>query len=149
MNKYRNMERAIELAENAMENGNTPFGAVIVKDGAIIAEAENQVTSKCDITAHAELNVIRKATTQLGSNDLSECELYASGEPCSMCLSAIYYSNLKNVYVAYRKEEAMKYKLTTNYIYEQVTLEEEKRDIRYIDLRPERKTHLYEYWKRK
>lgn|SRR5690606_6338008 len=141
------MKRTIELAISAIEKGNTPFGAIVVKDGEIIAEAANETTSSTDPTAHAELSAIRKAAKTLGRNDLSDCELYASGEPCTMCLSAIYYTGIKRVYVAYFQDEANKYGLGNPYVREQIKLSNEERDIKYIPLLPEGVKHPYECWK--
>lgn len=95
----RFMTRAIELAmENVRSNRGGPFGAVIVKAGEIIAEGVNSVTSSNDPTAHAEIVAIRAACRALGNFDLSGCEIYASSEPCPMCLGAIYWARLACVY---------------------------------------------------
>lgn len=83
-----------------------PFGAVIVKDGEIIAGAHNTVLLDQDPTAHAEVNVIRKACKKLGTHDLSGCVLYTSCEPCPMCLSSIIWANIKTVYYANTSEDA-------------------------------------------
>ncbi|MGK9983419.1 nucleoside deaminase, partial [Salmonella enterica subsp. enterica] len=83
-----------------------PFGAVIVKDGQIVATGVNDVLATHDPTAHAEMQAIREASRLLGKTDLSDCHLYASGEPCPMCLGAIYWSQIKDVYYAYSGEEA-------------------------------------------
>jgi guanine deaminase len=87
------MKRAIELAlENVHSGRGGPFGAVIVKDGAVIAEGVNSVTSSNDPTAHAEVTAIREACKKLGNFQLDGCELYTSCEPCPMCLGAIYWA---------------------------------------------------------
>lgn len=91
-------------SENNYKDGG-PFGAVIEKDGKIIARAHNTVISSVDPTAHAEINAIRIATQVLGTHDLSGCTLYASAEPCPMCLSAIIWANIKNVYYANTKKD--------------------------------------------
>lgn len=141
------MKRTINLAISTIKKGNTPFGAIVVKDGEIIAEAVNETTSSTDPTAHAELLAIRKAAKKLGRNDLSDCELYASGEPCTMCLSAIYYTGIKKVYVAYFQEEANQYGLGNPYVREQIKLSNEERDLKYIPLLPKDVEHPYERWK--
>lgn len=141
------MKRTIELAIKTIDDGNTPFGAIVTKNGEIIAEAVNETTSSNDPTAHAEMLAIRKAAKVLKRNDLSDCELYASGEPCTMCLSAIYFTGIKKVYVAYEQEEATKYGLGNPYVREQLTLSNDERDIRYIALRPEGVPHPYKQWK--
>ena len=109
MNNNEYMKVAIEEAninmkENFVNGG--PFGAVIVKDGKIISRAHNTVLKSKDATAHAEVNAIREASKVLNTHDLSGCILYTSAEPCPMCLSAIIWANIKEVYYANTKEEA-------------------------------------------
>jgi|SRR5699024_5730673 len=141
------MKRTIEIALKTIDAGNTPFGAIVTKNGETIAEAFNETTSSNDPTAHAEMLAIRKAAKTLKTNDLSECELYASGEPCTMCLSAIYFTGIKRVYVAYEQAEATKYGLGNPYVRDQLTLSNDDRDIQYIRLRPEGVPHPYKQWK--
>ena len=107
MNGEELMLRAIELAErNAASVTGGPFGAVVVKDGKVIAEASNTVTVDNDPTAHAEVNAIRKACAALGTFDLSGCELYTSCEPCPMCLAACYWAHIDKVYYAADREDS-------------------------------------------
>src|SRR5579863_9511603 len=95
------MARAIQLSIDNVNSGRGgPFGAVVVKDGVVIAEAANQVTSTNDPTAHAEVVAIREACRKLAAFDLDGCEIYTSCEPCPMCLGAIYWSHLARVYFA-------------------------------------------------
>jgi guanine deaminase len=95
------MARAIQLSiENVQSGRGGPFGAVVVKDGSIIAEGTNQVTSANDPTAHAEVLAIREACKTLRAIDLKGCEIYTSCEPCPMCLGAIYWAHLSNIYYA-------------------------------------------------
>lgn len=140
------MKRTINLAISTIRDGNTPFGAIIMKDGEIIAEAMNEVSSTNDITAHAELLVIRKATKKLGRIELSDCELYVSGEPCTMCLTAIYYAGIKTVYVAYKQEIAKEYGIGDFYVSDQMGLSKKERDLTYIYLTPENIEHPYKTW---
>lgn len=84
------MREAIRLSEENVNNGGGPFGAVIARDGEIVATGVNRVTASHDPTAHAEVNAIREACRRLGTFDLSGCEIYSSCEPCPMCLGAIY-----------------------------------------------------------
>lgn len=103
------MEIAIEESKvNSINNykDGGPFGAVIVKNGKIISRGHNTVIKSKDPTAHAEVNAIRKASEALGTHDLSGCTLYTSAEPCPMCLSAIIWANIKEVYYANTKEDA-------------------------------------------
>jgi len=140
------MKRTIDLAISTMKENNTPFASIVTKDGEIISEAVNKITSAKDPTAHAELLAIRKAAQQLGRSDLSDCELYASGEPCTMCLSAIYFAGIKKVYVAYPQEEANEHGIGNPYVREQLKLNNDERDIKYVQLRPDKSPHPYKEW---
>ena len=98
---------AFEEAKKGIESGDGgPFGAVIVKDGEVIASAHNEVLKRNDPTAHAEILAIREASKKLASFWLEECELYTTGEPCPMCFSAIHWAKIKKVYYCNTKEEA-------------------------------------------
>lgn len=92
------LQRAITLAAANVENGGRPFGAVIVRHGEVIAEAVNTLHQSGDPTAHAELNAIRDVSLRLGNQVLRECVVYASGQPCPMCLSAMYLTGVREVY---------------------------------------------------
>jgi guanine deaminase len=94
------MRRAIELSRQKLVDGERPFGAVIVRGSEIIAEGSAQQLSTNDPTAHAEIVAIRAAAKALGTNDLSECDLYTSCEPCPMCAGAIWYGRLRKTYYA-------------------------------------------------
>ena len=118
MNKYINM--AMNEAENGIKmNDGGPFGAVIVNnEGKVIAKEHNKVLKNNDPTAHAEIVAIRKACKKLKTYDLSNCVLYASCEPCPMCLSAIIWANIKLVYYACTKNDAANIGFKDNIIYE-------------------------------
>lgn len=118
MNKY--MKVAKEKADEGIKNGEGgPFGAVIVdKEGNIIAEGNNKVLKENDPTAHAEIVAIRNACKKLNTYDLSNCTLYTSCEPCPMCLSAIIWSNIKEVYYGCTKEDAGKIGFRDDIIYD-------------------------------
>jgi tRNA(Arg) A34 adenosine deaminase TadA len=92
------MRLAVEVAERGIAAGQTPFGAVVVRDGAIVSEAHNTVWLTCDPTAHAEIGAIRKAATALRTINLCGCTMYTTCEPCPMCLSAIHWSKIDAVY---------------------------------------------------
>ena len=94
------MRRAIVLSVDNVRNGGGPFGAVITRNGEVVATGVNRVTANNDPTAHAEVSAIRNAAEALGTFDLSDCEIYTSCEPCPMCLGAIYWARLKKVYFA-------------------------------------------------
>ena len=101
------MKKAIECsAENVLLKKGGPFGALIVKDGQIIAGACNQVLKDNDPTAHAEVSAIRKAGQVLGTFDLSGCDLYTSCEPCPMCLMASKWANIRQIYYAATRKDA-------------------------------------------
>lgn len=117
MNDY--MRVANQLAEENLEtNAGGPFGAVIVKDGMIIGGGSNHVLENNDPTAHAEIMAIRNACTNLGTYDLSGCELYTSCYPCPMCLSAIIWANIKKVYYGNTKEDAAAIGFRDDFIYD-------------------------------
>lgn len=100
------LEQAIRLAKENASKGEGPFAALVVKDGRLVSTGVNRVQSEQDPTAHAELSAIREACRQLHTADLSDCILYASGEPCPMCTGAIYWARLRAVYYACSKAEA-------------------------------------------
>ncbi len=121
------MLRAIALSEESVRNGGGPFGAVIAKNGEIVAEASNCVTIDCDPTAHAEVSVIRKAAKALHTFDLSGCEIFTSCEPCPMCFGAIYWAHLDKIYYANNKKDAANIGFDDDFIYQEIALEPQKR----------------------
>jgi guanine deaminase len=117
------MQRAVDLALECMRaNKGGPFGAVIVHDGAIVAEGWNEVTSTNDPTAHAEVVAIRRACAKFGTFRLADCEIYASCEPCPMCLGAIYWARFRTLYYANRREEAAAIGFDDELIYREMPL---------------------------
>ena len=116
------MHRAIELSKNSVKTGGGPFGAVIAKDGIIIAEASNSVTIDLDPTAHAEVNCIRQATRKLKTFNLEGCEIYTSCEPCPMCLGAIYWARLDKMYYGNNKTDAKNIGFDDSFIYDEIAL---------------------------
>ena len=116
------MLRAIELSKDSVRNGGGPFGAVIAKDGEIVAEGSNCVTIDCDPTAHAEVSTIRKACRKLGTFDLSGCVLFTSCEPCPMCLGAIYWAHLDKIYYANDRKDAAAIGFDDDFIYQELEL---------------------------
>jgi len=130
MNKKDLMLKAINLSKYGMDNNfGGPFGAVIVKDGEVIAEGYNNVTSSNDPTAHAEVTAIRNACKKLKTFDLSGCELYTSCEPCPMCLSAIYWARIDKIYYANTKEDAADINFDDDFIYKEFDKDKNKRSI--------------------
>ena len=127
MNNKNVMELAIKEAEKTMNKDmGGPFGAAIVKDGKVIAVASNTVLSDNDPTAHAEVNAIRKAGKKLKTHDLSGCTLYATGYPCPMCLSAIIWANIKEVYYGTDLEDAEEIGFRDDFIYDFIKDSSEK-----------------------
>lgn len=121
------MRRAIELSIESVKNGGGPFGAVIARQGEIIAEGSNCVTINNDPTAHAEVSTIRKACQQLGTFDLSGCEIFTSCEPCPMCLGAIYWAHLDKIYYANDRKDAAAIGFDDDFIYEELPLKPQYR----------------------
>lgn len=116
------MRKAIQLSIDNMERGGGPFGAIIVKDDKIIAEAGNSVTLDPDPTAHAEINAIRMAAKRLNNFDLEGCTIYSSCEPCPMCLGAIYWSNIDALFFGNTKEDAASIHFNDAFIYKELDL---------------------------
>lgn len=101
------MQRAVELAVENVQEGGEPFGAVLVKDDKIVSEGVNELHKKFDISGHAELVAIRKAQAELKTHDLTGYTMYASGEPCPMCLTSMYLSGINDVYFCASVEDAV------------------------------------------
>ena len=143
------MDLAIDLAnQNVAALSGGPFGAVIVKDGKVIATGANSVTSTNDPTAHAEIVAIRKACEVLGTFQLDGCEIYTSCEPCPMCLGAIYWARPAAVYYAATHVDAANAGFDDSFIYEEMALPKEARNLKMIHLPHERSFESFEKWKR-
>jgi tRNA(Arg) A34 adenosine deaminase TadA len=126
----RFMRRAIELGRKGAEAGDGgPFGTVIVKDGKVVGEGWNRVVATNDPTAHGEVVAIRDACTRASTFSLKGCELYTSGEPCPMCLSAIYWARVERVYYGFSIEEAAAVGFDDRSIFEQLAKPLDRRDI--------------------
>ena len=131
------------------ENAGGPFGAVVVKDGKVIAEGWNRVTSTNDPTAHAEVIAIRAACAKLGTFSLAGCEIYTSCEPCPMCLSAIYWARLDRIYFANSRKDAAAIGFDDDFLYREVEKPIEARTIPAVKLDlPEAKA-VFDEWERK
>lgn len=142
------MEEAIRLAVENVEKGKGgPFGAVIVKDGQIVAACGNTVTPDNDPTAHAEVNVIRTACRQLGTFQLTGCEIYCSCEPCPMCLGAIYWARPESVYYACTKEDAAEAGFDDSFIYKEIALPEAERTIPFLNRREHPAGEEFRLWR--
>ncbi|WP_282172077.1 nucleoside deaminase [Cytobacillus firmus] len=129
------MKRAIELAINNVKEGGQPFGAVLVKDRDIIAEGVNELHKKHDVSGHAELLAIRRAQEQFQTNDLAGFTMYASGEPCPMCLTAMYFAGIDKVYYCQSVEDASNSGLgKSKMIYEELKNARDDRGLKLVQM---------------
>jgi tRNA(Arg) A34 adenosine deaminase TadA len=145
--KRKFMEAAIDLSFEAIrDQRGGPYGAVVVKDGAIIGRGMNEVTSIHDPTAHAEMTAIRQACDRLKQWDLSGCELYTSCEPCPMCLGAIYWARLDRVYYGNTKEVATKFGFNSQYFYDELAKPRGQREMPMFPLMADEAIAAFEEW---
>ena len=143
------MRLAIELSVENVANGGGPFGAVIARDGEVVATGVNRVTADHDPTAHAEVSAIRKAAAKLGTFDLHDCEIYTSCEPCPMCLGAIYWARLKKMYFANTKADAKGAGFDDSFIYDEIALPISKRSLPTTEMMRGEAIKAFELWKGK
>lgn len=144
------MRKAIELSIQNVRSGNGgPFGAVIVKDGKIIAQGVNTVTSQNDPTCHAEINAIRQACKVLNTFQLDDCDIYTSCEPCPMCLGAIYWARPSKVFYANTKKDAAEINFDDDIIYKEIEKPIHERTLKFIQLSREEALKGFEEWKNK
>ena len=143
------MRKAIDLSKENVANGGGPFGAVIARDGEIIATGVNRVTSNHDATAHAEVSAIRNACAKLGTHDLSGCEIYSSCEPCPMCLGAIYWAHLDRLYYGNDKHDAANIGFDDSFIYDELDLKPEQRRLESSRLLSEEALAAFRLWDEK
>ena len=143
------MEEAIRIAKAGVANGSGgPFGSVVVKDGKIIGKSSNMVFETNDPTAHAEVMAIRDASKQLNSAELTDCEIYSLGEPCPMCLAAIYWARIEKVYFANTKEEAAKVGFDDTMIYKELAMPYHQRTLSMEHTPSEKAKALFTTWDR-
>lgn len=143
------MQMAIDLSIESVKVGGGPFGAVIVKNGEIIAAAANRVTINNDPTAHAEVCAIRDACKKLNTFDLSGCELYASCEPCPMCLASMYWAHISRYYFANDKNDADSIGFGDAFIYSEFALDPSKRSMPRDQFMRKEALVAFEDWKNK
>jgi guanine deaminase len=144
------MARAIQLAMDNVRSGQGgPFGAVVVRDGSILAEGVNQVTASNDPTAHAEVLAVRYACEKLGVFELKNCELYTSCEPCPMCLGAIYWARLARVYYGSFAADASGAGFDDSFIYREIARPHGQRGIPMIQLMREEAVAVFRAWEAK
>lgn len=149
MTKEELMRKAIELSLRNVAEGGGPFGAVIARNGEIVATGVNRVTSNCDPTAHAEVSAIRAAAKVLGTFDLSGCEIYTSCEPCPMCLGAIYWAHLDRMYYGNNQHDAAKIGFDDAFIYRELELPIAERRLKAEALLPEEAIQAFRAWEEK
>ncbi len=141
------MRRAIGLAQNGIDsNAGGPFGAIIVRNGEIIAEGSNCVTSTNDPTAHAEVVAIRNACEKLGTFQLDDCVIYTSCEPCPMCFGAIYWARPKQIFIAGTREDAARAGFDDQFIYDEIEKDSSERHIKTEHLLRDEAVKVFENW---
>ena len=143
------MRKAIELSRENVANGGGPCGAVIAKNGEIVATGVNRVTASCDPTAHAEVSAIRAAASKLGTFNLSGYEIYTSCEPCPMCLGAIYWALLDKMYYGNNKTDAKNIGFDDSFIYDELELKPENRKLPSEVLLHDEAIKAFEEWMEK
>jgi len=143
------MGEAIRLANESVRHGGGPFGAVIVKDGKIIAGSSNSVTIDNDPTAHAEMNAIREACRKLGTFDLTGCRIYTSCEPCPMCLGAIYWAHIERIYYGNTRKDARDIDFADDFIYEELDKSLDERTVPIIPMMRDEALETFRLWREK
>ncbi|MDU0339724.1 nucleoside deaminase [Bosea rubneri] len=140
------MREAVALARDNALQGGRPFGAVLVRDGVVVARAVNRIHETNDPTTHAELEAIRQASAALGSPRLDGATIYASGHPCPMCLAAMHMTGVKAAFFAYSNEDGEDFGLSTAKIYAEMAREPQAQSLPLRPLRPQGEAGLYEEW---
>lgn len=143
------LKRAVALSHQGMQTGKGgPFGCVIVKDKKIIGEGSNEVTATNDPTAHAEIVAIRNACKNLNNFQLTGCDIYASCEPCPMCLGAIYWARPKRVIYANTKKDAAAISFDDQFIYDEIEKPDHERKIMFIHYPMQQAIEVFKEWQR-
>ena len=140
------MHMAIALSEDSVRHGGGPFGAVIARNGEVVAKASNSVTLDHDPTAHAEVNAIRQACNSLGTFNLQGCDIYCSCEPCPMCLGAIYWARLDRIFYANTRKDAAAIGFDDDFIYQEIALKPEDRHKQMLRLLPDEARNAFDMW---
>ena len=149
MSENKFMRMAIELSKESVARGGGPFGAVIVRNGEVVATGSNSVTILNDPTAHAEVSAIRAACAAVGNFNLKGCEIYSSCEPCPMCLSAIYWAGIEKIYYANTRSDAAAIGFDDDFIYDQIPLAPSKRTIPSLPLMRAEGLEAFRLWEQK
>lgn len=140
------MRAAIALSIENIARGGGPFGAVIARNGEIVATGVNRVTENCDPTAHAEVSAIREAAAKLGTFNLSGCDIYTSCEPCPMCLGAIYWARLDRMYYGNTQFDAQNIDFDDAFIYQEIALNPADRKLPTTPLLGQEAIKAFELW---
>ncbi|HVW97735.1 MAG TPA: nucleoside deaminase [Mucilaginibacter sp.] len=141
------MRMAIALSdENIKQHVGGPFGAVVVKNGEVVASSANRVIPDNDPTAHAEVSAIRLACKALGTYNLSGCEIYTSCEPCPMCLGAIYWARIDKIYYANTKDDAAAIGFDDHFIYTEIESDMDKRQVPFVQLLRDEALPVFKHW---
>ena len=140
---------SIRLANESVANGGGPFGAVVAKDGQVVAASANSVVNDNDPTAHAEVNAIREACRRLGTIDLSGCTIYATCEPCPMCLGAIYWARIDRFFYGNTRKDARDISFADDFIYEELDRPMDQRTVPIIPLLRNEALHTFRLWEAK
>ena len=143
------MKRAIQLSIDSVKNGGGPFGAVIVKNDKIIAEGSNKVTMNNDPTAHGEIVAIREACKKLNNFNLKGSKIYSTAEPCPMCLSAIYWARIDEIFYANTRDDARKIDFDDSLIYSELQKNIDKRKIIMTQMMRDEALKAFELWNKK
>ncbi len=140
------MKLAAELSIENIDNGGGPFGAVIVRDGEVVATGVNRVTADNDPTAHAEVNAVRAACRKLNTFQLEGCTVYSSCEPCPMCLSALYWAGVKKLYYGNTKEDAEAIDFSDKFIYDEIEKKPGDRSMKGVNVDRRETIEAFEKW---
>ncbi|CAJ0789442.1 Guanine deaminase [Ralstonia psammae] len=146
MSHDRYMREAVELARGNVNAGGLPFGAVLVRDGKIVARAVNEVHTTSDPTAHAEMQGIRQASHALATPDLRGVVMYASGHPCPMCFAAMHRCGIRAAYFAYSNEDGEPFGMSTAALYAEMRRAPEGGELQLHSSKPTGEQGLYEAW---
>ena len=142
----RFMQMAIDISVENVKSGGGPFGAVIVRNGEILATGANRVTANNDPTAHAEVNAIRSACAKVGDFKLKGCTCYTSCEPCPMCLSALYWAGVERIFYGNTKDDAKAIAFDDSFIYDEIAKPYTKRAIPIVNLMREEALAAFKLW---
>ena len=143
------MRMAIRMSVENVERGGGPFAALIVRDGEIVATGINSVAEENDPTAHAEINAIRAATQKFQRFKLNDCVLFTTCEPCPMCLGAVYWAGISQIYYGNSREDAGKYGFDDSHIYQQIDMDIDKRQVRFTRILGKEAIEAFNYWDHK